>query len=266
MLKKIRKDQRKSNSLAIQSDSEEVVYSKISELALLPGASGQVVIIEAGDGKIYKVNVSDLLGASVPDGTYGDIVVSSGGSVWTIGTGVVTVNKIATNAVVSGKIADNNVGNTKLTDMASGTIKGRVSAGVGNPTDLTATEVTALLNTFTAALKGLVPASSGGVTNFLRADGTWASPGGVKKGESAGITGSLNGGTNYVHSFTVSGALLDDHCNGSVNKAFYDDIVSSAQDLTLIAAITANDTGETLFRIDSFLSANSNRKTRVSSF
>ena len=35
---------------------------------------------------------------------------------------------------------------------------------------------TAQLNAFSSTLKGLVPLSGGGTTNFLRADGTWASP------------------------------------------------------------------------------------------
>jgi len=43
----------------------------------------------------------------------------------------------------------------------------------------TATETTAGLNTFTAALKGLCPASGGGTSNFLRADGTWSSANGT---------------------------------------------------------------------------------------
>jgi hypothetical protein len=33
-----------------------------------------------------------------------------------------------------------------------------------------------MLNVFTALLKGLVPASGGGTTTFLRADGTFAAP------------------------------------------------------------------------------------------
>jgi len=45
------------------------------------------------------------------------------------------------------------------------------------------TALTALLNLFTSALKGLVPASGGGTANFLRADGTWAAP------PSAGVAG-----------------------------------------------------------------------------
>jgi hypothetical protein len=42
-----------------------------------------------------------------------------------------------------------------------------------------AAAATALLNVFTSTLKGLVPASGGGTTTFLRADGTFASAGAV---------------------------------------------------------------------------------------
>ena len=53
---------------------------------------------------------------------------------------------------------------------------------------------TALLNNFTSALKGLVPASGGGTTNFLRADGAWAAPAGsVAWGA---ITGTLSSQTD----------------------------------------------------------------------
>lgn len=50
---------------------------------------------------------------------------------------------------------------------------------------ITAANLTAALNVFTSALKGLVPASGGGTTTYLRADGTWATPAG---GGSAGTT------------------------------------------------------------------------------
>lgn len=39
--------------------------------------------------------------------------------------------------------------------------------------------LTAVLSVFSNSLKGLVPASGGGVSNFLRADGIWASPAGA---------------------------------------------------------------------------------------
>ena len=70
------------------------------------------------------------------------------------------------------------VTNLELANMATGTIKGRVGAGTGDPQDLTGAQATTLLDVFSPTLKGLVPLSGGGTTNFLRADGTWAAAGG----------------------------------------------------------------------------------------
>jgi hypothetical protein len=73
-------------------------------------------------------------------------------------------------------IAANAVTNAKAAQMAAGTIKGNNTAGTANASDLTGTQVTAMLDAFTTSLKGLVPGSGGGTANFLRADGTWAAP------------------------------------------------------------------------------------------
>ncbi|HEX8238366.1 MAG TPA: tail fiber domain-containing protein [Allosphingosinicella sp.] len=78
----------------------------------------------------------------------------------------------------SGSLPDNSVTNAKLADMAGNTVKGRLST-TGDPSDLTGTQLTTLLDTFSASLKGLAPASGGGTANFLRADGSWAAPAGV---------------------------------------------------------------------------------------
>lgn len=59
---------------------------------------------------------------------------------------------------------------------ATGRVIGRFSAGAGIHEEGTGTQVTALLDVFTSSLKGVVPASGGGTTNFLRADGTWIAP------------------------------------------------------------------------------------------
>jgi len=81
-------------------------------------------------------------------------------------------------------IATSAISNAKMADMAAATIKGRaVGAGTGAPVDLSGTQATAILDVFTSGLQGLAPASGGGSTNFLRADGTWAAPAG-----SSGIT------------------------------------------------------------------------------
>ncbi len=88
-------------------------------------------------------------------------------------------------------IASDAVTNAKLANVATATLKGRTTAGTGDPEDLTGTQATALLDTFTSGAKGLVPASGGGTTNFLRADGTFAAPPGGGGGSPGGSTGEV---------------------------------------------------------------------------
>lgn len=92
------------------------------------------------------------------------------------------VGRVAGNIVaaqlVDAQVASATLTNAKLASVATATIKGRVTAGSGAPEDLTGTQATALLDTFTSGAKGLAPASGGGTSNFLRADGTWAAPAG----------------------------------------------------------------------------------------
>ena len=124
-----------------------------------------------------------IAAATVADADYGDITVSGTGTVWTID------NK----AVTGPKIDDNAVTNAKLAQMATLTIKGNNTGGTANALDLTATQLTAMLNAFTSVLKGLVPASGGGTTTFLRADGTFAAPA-AGSGASLGVVvASRNG-------------------------------------------------------------------------
>ena len=65
------------------------------------------------------------------------------------------------------------------------------STGSAWCTSYNATTLTAFLNTFTSSLQGLVPASGGGTTNFLRADGSWSVPsfGSVSCSELPALTG-----------------------------------------------------------------------------
>ena len=73
-------------------------------------------------------------------------------------------------------ITDNAITNDKLADMAGHTYKGNNTASSSDPVDVTATQLTADLDTFTSSLQGVVPGSGGGTINFLRADGTWDVP------------------------------------------------------------------------------------------
>lgn len=70
------------------------------------------------------------------------------------------------------------------------------------PSYLTPTQVTADLNLFTTSLQGLAPASGGGTTNFLRADGTWAAPPG-----GGGGTGIPGGNTYDVQFKNANGGF-----------------------------------------------------------
>ena len=131
--------------------------------------------------------------------------------------------------------------NTELANMAQDTIKGRASgAGTGDPQDLTAAQATAILDVFTSALKGLVPASGGGTSNFLRADGTWAAPSGggggsidsfqaLKSGTQntttsfADITGwteDINTGTAFTFNTTTGVLTFDEAGVYEINAAF----------------------------------------------
>lgn len=73
---------------------------------------------------------------ALSDWDKGDIVVSASGATWTVDSWVIT--------------------NAKMANVASATFKGRTTVGTGSPEDMTATQATALLNTATTSLKGLM--------------------------------------------------------------------------------------------------------------
>jgi hypothetical protein len=132
--------------------------------------------ITVGLGAITPTSVAatgTVTGSNLSGTNTGDQTITLTGDVTGSGTGTFTTT-----------IANAAVSNSKLADVSTGTIKGRVLTGTGEPQDLTGTEATTLLDVFTPSLKGLAPASGGGSTNFLRADGTWASPPGDGPGGS----------------------------------------------------------------------------------
>jgi hypothetical protein len=70
-------------------------------------------------------------------------------------------------------------------------------ASSGSATDLTTGTIPApRLPVFDSTTKGAVPASGGGTTNYLRADGTWAAPPGT--GGGGGSSVSSQSGTSYT--------------------------------------------------------------------
>ena len=97
-------------------------------------------------------------------------------------------------------IATDSVTNAKLANMVTATLKGRTSAGTGDPEDLTTAQATALLDIFSGSAKGLAPPSGGGTANFLRADGAWTAPGG------GGSPGGGSGEVQFNSAGTFAGA------------------------------------------------------------
>ena len=102
-------------------------------------------------------------------------------------------------------IANNAVTLVKFQDIATASFLGRVTAATGDPEVLTGTQATTLLDVFTSSLKGLVPLSGGGTTNFLRADGTFAAP-------------SVGGDMVLADVQTVTGAKTFGTIGGAVGK------------------------------------------------
>jgi hypothetical protein len=141
----------------------------------------------------------------------------------TTGTASATTATDTLNVVGSGLITTSATGKTLTiasNQIATGSILGRVTASTGNIETLTGTQATTLLDVFTSSLKGLVPASGGGTTNFLRADGTWAAAGGgttiyTGNGTLSSARTLTHGGFNldfigstYTNRFTSAGRLL----------------------------------------------------------
>jgi hypothetical protein len=136
-------------------------------------------------------------------------------------------NTIGSAASIS---TNNIITNANLSNMNAHTIKGNITPGATSPADLTVTQVTAELNTFTTTLKGLVPAP-GSVNNFfLRDDGTWtATPSGFSnpmttRGDiifenSTPVAARLAGPTSSTKQFLTStgtGTLPQDPAWGTI--------------------------------------------------
>lgn len=130
--------------------------------------------------KFQNIATDRLIGRDTAGTGDSEEISVSGGLEWTGGPGIqrsaLTGDVTATAGSNSTTIANSAVTLAKMADLATARFIGRVTAGTGVPESLTGTQATTLLDAFTSALKGLVPASGGGTANFLRADGVFAAP------------------------------------------------------------------------------------------
>lgn len=160
------------------------------------------------DGATVIINASNELEA-----------VAAGGGITQL-TGDVTAGPGSGSQVAT--IPNDTVTNAKLANMTAPAIKGRTTAGAGDPEDLTPTQTTALLDNFVGdsgagGTKGLVPAPvAGDATKFLKGDATWA----TVTGGTGDVTAAANlddntiiRGDGGVKGVQDSGITIDDSNN-----------------------------------------------------
>lgn len=187
----------------VKASGTDFDASWVSQANVVPSGGTTNQVLRKVDGTDYNTGWvtptdTNTLG---PDGDKGDITVGGSGTTLTIDNDAVSTAKIPNDAVT----------NAKLANVATATFKGRKTAGTGDPEDMTTAEATALLEAFSSSLKGVTPASGGGTTNFLRADGTWAAPpgtGGVTDGDKTDITVSGSGATWTIDNDVVTFAKM----------------------------------------------------------
>lgn len=116
---------------------------------------------------------------------------------------------------------------------------------------INATSLTAALSAFTTSLKGLAPASGGGTTNFLRADGTWSVP----PAPSLAAIATSGSATDLIAG-TVPAARMPAHTGdvtssaGAVALTIVPHAVTLAQQAPVAAnRIMGNNTGSTADQI-----------------
>jgi len=142
-------------------DAADIVSGTMSTARLGSGTANSTTFLN-GANQWVTINA-----AAIADGDKGDIVVSGSGATWTFDPSVVTTFARTLLDDSSAAAARATLGITDLTLSAFG--QAMITAA-------NSAAGTALLDSFTSTAKGLAPASGGGTSNFLRADGTWAAP------------------------------------------------------------------------------------------
>ena len=135
--------------------------------------------------------------AATTTGTGSTVVLATSPTLVTPVIGAAT----GTSLNLSGNLTAGSITDSGLTTL--GLVQNDTS---GNFTSRTYTQVTASLNLFTATLQGLVPASGGGTTTFLRADGTFAAPSGTGTVTTVSVV-SANGFAGTVANPTTTPAI-----------------------------------------------------------
>jgi len=198
-----------------------------------------------------------VAGSNLSGTNTGDQTITLTGNVTGSGTGSFATT-IAASAVTLAMQAN----------VATSTILGRVTAATGVVEALTGTQATTLLDSFTSALKGLAPASGGGTTNFLRADGTWVAPAGVPGGSDTQVqfnnAGAFGASANFAYTVSTGALGLSQAVSTSGSPTLL--TLTGAAHTTLTASTEATDIHANLARTVQFATGDitSQRAVRVS--
>lgn len=210
-----------------------------------PGADG----ISEITGLVEPGANITITGSGTPDDPYVVAGSAAAAAVWGAITGTLSSQTDLAAALAGKQPLDTDLTTIAgLTPTTNNFLQSKSSAWASR----TPTQVTADLDTFTSALKGLVPASGGGTTNYLRADGTWGAPAGG--GSVAGaLTGIIVAASNAPTAWAAAATYT---CTGSgdqatiataVTAALADgrDIYLSPGDFAIASTITLSGTNVT---------------------
>ena len=167
---------------ATVSDFSAAADARIAAASI--NALADVIITAPSATQVLKFNGTNWINDTDATGGGGYTHPNHSGDVTSVGDGAQT-------------IAADVVTNAKLANVNSATFKGRVTAAVGDPEDLTATQATSLLNLATISVKGLAPVLSNVATQFLNGTGAYSTPAG----------GGAPGGATLQVQFNNAGAF-----------------------------------------------------------
>lgn len=236
----------------------------------------------ADSGKLLRFGLEGQLRGTVENSTTGAIVGESSGTGYAgffnsggVGETVKTINGasgaglFASSSSGNGVDAESTYGiplhvhavdvgatDPDIAEFAEGlseTVRLRVRSDGGlNWTGTGAQTTATALPAFGTSTKGVVPASGGGTSNFLRADGTWAAPGGGGGVAWGAITGTLSDQTDlssYLETLANGiGAVLPDQTGNSGKFLTTDGSVPAWQTLDA-AALGASTAGASAFTL-----------------
>jgi hypothetical protein len=205
-------------------------------------------IATSGSGADLSANtVANAKLAAVSTATFKGRVTAGSGDVEDLTAAQVRTALALAAIATSGSGADLGTGTVPLTAVATEadqTVLGNVSGGAASPIALSVAQLRTLIAVFGSAVTGLVPASGGGTTNFLRADGSWTTP-------PAGGTAS----EGCLVGLTADATLTADNTLRTIawTAEAYDDGYHAANAATIVIPAGKGGAG-TRFRVDAGLS------------